>query len=72
MNKKPNFIFYENEECTLYSGYCIRFNGDFQKLLKQLNSDEMQKFVEISSRDFRGGWKAYNKRVIENFIIEKI
>ncbi|MBI4722964.1 MAG: N-6 DNA methylase [Candidatus Stahlbacteria bacterium] len=70
MNNKPNFVFYENEECTFYSGYCIKFNDDFQKLLKQLNSVRMQKFVEISSRDFRGGWKAYNKRVIENFIID--
>jgi len=70
MNQTPKFIIYENEECTFYSGYCIKYDGDYQKLLKQLNSNEMQKFVEISSRDFRGGWKAYNKKVIENYIID--
>lgn len=69
MNRKPNFILYENEECTLYSGYCIKYNGDFDKLLTQLNSKEMEEFVEMSSRDFRGGWKAYNKKVIEEFVI---
>jgi len=31
----------------------------------------MQRFVEISSRDFRGGWKAYNKKVIEEFILDE-
>ena len=70
MNKKPNFILYENEECTFYSGYCIKYSGDYNFLLKQLNSERMQKFIEISSRDFRGGWKAYNKKIIEEFIIE--
>ena len=69
MNIKPNFILYENEECTFYSGYCIKYNGDYNKLLKQLNSEEMEKFISVSSRDFRGGWKAYNKKIIEDFII---
>ncbi len=69
MNIKPNFILYENEECTFYSGYCIKYDGDYYKLLKQLNSEVMEKFISISSRDFRGGWKAYNKKVIEDFII---
>lgn len=69
MNIKPNFIFYENEECIFYSGYCIKYNGNHSKLLKQLNSEEMEKFISISTRDFRGGWKAYNKKAIEDFII---
>jgi len=69
MNKKPNFIYYENEECTFYSGYCIKYKGDYYSLLDKLNSDEMQRFVQMSSRDFRGGWKAYNKKVIEEFVI---
>jgi methylase of polypeptide subunit release factors len=70
MNHRPNFILYENEECTFYSGYCIKYNGDYERLLEQLNSEAMKKFIEISSRDFRGGWKAYNKKVVENFIVE--
>jgi type I restriction-modification system DNA methylase subunit len=67
MNNKPNFIYYSNPECTFYSGYCIKFNGDILQLIPQLNSDKMEQFVSMSSRDFRGGWKAYNKKIIENF-----
>lgn len=70
MNKTPNFILYENEESTLYSGYYIKYSGDNNYLLQRLNSDKMQKFIEMSSRDFRGGWKAYNKKIIEEFVID--
>lgn len=70
MNHRPNFVLYENEDCTFYSGYCIKFNGDSEWLLEQLNSERMQRFIEVSSRDFRGGWKAYNKKAVENFIVE--
>ena len=71
MNEKPNFVFYSNPECTFYSGYCIKkINGfSIEKLMLQLNSDRMDKFVSMSSRDFRGGWKAYNKKIVENFEI---
>jgi adenine-specific DNA-methyltransferase len=70
MNARPNFIYYENEDCTFYSGYCIKYSGEIETLLPQLNSDRMKNFVGTSSRDFRGGWKAYNKKVIENFEVE--
>jgi hypothetical protein len=30
----------------------------------------MENFVSTSSRDFRGGWKAYNKKIIENFEVQ--
>jgi hypothetical protein len=30
----------------------------------------MQQFMAVSSRDFRGGWKAYNKKIVEKFEIE--
>ncbi|MCS6794796.1 MAG: N-6 DNA methylase [Raineya sp.] len=69
MNKKPNFILVENEEATFYSGYCIKYEGDYEFLLKQLNSDRFAEFIAASSRDFRNGWKAYNKKVVEEFII---
>ena len=69
MNDKPNFVHYSNPECTFYSGYCIKkINGfSVEKLMAQLNSERMDKFVSMSSRDFRGGWKAYNKKIVENF-----
>lgn len=69
MNVKPNFVLYENEECTFYSGYCIKYDGDFEWLLKALNSQRLADFIAVSSRDFRGGWKAYNKKILEQFTV---
>ncbi len=69
MNKKPNFIYHKNKEATFYSGYCIKYKGDYKKLLSQLNSERMEEFIRISARDFRGGWKAYNKKIVQEFII---
>jgi len=69
INNKPKFILYENDDCLVYSGYFIKYNGDLQWLLERLNSPEMEHFISVSSRNFRDGWKAYNKKVIENFII---
>jgi len=65
-----NFILSENTESTFYSGYCIKYNGDYQNLLKKLNSIEMEDYIKISARDFRGGWKAYNKKIVQEFLIE--
>jgi len=71
MNCRPNFVLYKNPETTFYSGYCIKHNGiPAETLILQLNSERMHKYVSMSSRDFRGGWKAYNKKVIENFEVE--
>lgn len=69
MNREPNFILYENPEVTVYSGYFIKYDGDYQMLLEQLNSQRMADFVAVAGRDFQGGYKGYNKKVIENFII---
>jgi adenine-specific DNA-methyltransferase len=69
MNREPNFILYENPDVTVYSGYFIKYDGDYQKLLEQLNSQRMADFVAIAGRDFQGGYKGYNKKVIENFIV---
>ncbi len=71
MNREPNFILHEQEDATFYSGYCIKFDGDALWLLNQLNSRRMADFIAVSGRDFRGGWKAYNKKVVEEFPIEE-
>ncbi len=71
MNNKPNFVLFENKECTFYSGYCIKYKGDFEFLLSELNSQRMADYMQVSSRDFRGGWKAYNKQALEEFTITK-
>ncbi|MEG0162324.1 MAG: hypothetical protein RR652_00145, partial [Mucinivorans sp.] len=70
MNLKPKFIYYENEDCTFYSGYCIKYADNIEELLPQLNSDRMEDFIAVSSRDYRGGWKAYNKKVVANYLVE--
>jgi len=69
MNRKPRFILYENEKCLVYSGYFIKYDGDLQWLLDRLNSTEMEHFITCSSRNFRNGWRAYNKKVLEDFIV---
>lgn len=71
MNNKPNFILIENKECTFYSGYCIKYKGDYDFLLEQLNSQRLADFIAVSSRDFRGGWKAYNKKALEEFTVKQ-
>ncbi|MDR0303985.1 MAG: hypothetical protein LBH98_04325 [Chitinispirillales bacterium] len=69
MNKEPNFIYYPNPDCTFYSGYSIKYDGNLKDLLPKLNSEKMADFISASSRDFRDGWKAYNKKIIEEFEI---
>ncbi|MEO6283452.1 MAG: N-6 DNA methylase [Dyadobacter sp.] len=72
MNLAPNFVLYENPVVTVYSGYFIKYDGDYQALLTQLNSQRMADFIAIAGRDFQGGYKGYNKKAIENFIITDI
>jgi adenine-specific DNA-methyltransferase len=69
MNLYPNFVLYENPEATMYSGYFIKYDGDYDALLEQLNSQRMADFIAVSGRDFQGGYKGYNKKVVENFIV---
>ncbi|MCE7039413.1 class I SAM-dependent DNA methyltransferase [Dyadobacter sp. CY312] len=69
MNKFPNFILSENPDCTVYSGYFLKYDGDYNFLLNQLNSPRMADFINVAGRDFQGGYKGYNKKVVENFII---
>jgi len=70
--KVPNFIYVAEPKFTFYSGYCIKLNTDiisYEELLQQLNSERMHNFVLSRSRSFRDGWKAYSKKVLEDFEI---
>lgn len=67
MNKTPNFILHENPEATLYSGYFLTYEGSYDKLLPLLNSSAMADYMAVAGRDFRGGWKGYSKKIVENF-----
>lgn len=69
MNLSPNFVLYEDPEVLVYSGYFIKYEGDYKALLAQLNSTRMAEFIAVAGRDFQGGYKGYNKKVIENFIV---
>jgi adenine-specific DNA-methyltransferase len=72
INNYPNFILYDNPDCTVYSGYFLKFSGDYEALLQQLNSQRMADFIAVAGRDFQGGYKGYNKKVVENFIVEDL
>jgi hypothetical protein len=30
----------------------------------------MKEYIQVTARDFRGGWKAYNKKIVQEFMIE--
>ncbi len=70
MNKAPKFILHKNEEATIYSGYFIKYDGDYEKLVTQLNSTAMADYMAVAGRDFRGGWKGYTKKIVANFRLD--
>ncbi len=69
INKAPNFIYLSDHESTLYSGYFIKCKRNISKLLDQLNSERMRDYIESCGRDFQGGYKGYNKKILEKFMI---
>jgi adenine-specific DNA-methyltransferase len=70
INKNPNFIKCNHKDAIFYSGYAIKYKGDYDKLLSVLNSVKMKQFVDESARDFRSGWKSYNKSIIQHFPVD--
>lgn len=67
ISDRPRFVLSKLADCTIYSGYFIKYDGDYEKLLSQLNSARMEEYIRLHSRPFRGGWRAFSKRVIERF-----
>jgi len=67
IGNKPNFIVWKKPEYTFYSGYCIKYNGDLNKLVKQLNSEDMDFYIKHTSRAYRNGYRSYSKSFIYNF-----
>jgi len=72
MNLKPNFVVWEKEEYTFYAGYCIKFEGDMNWLVKQLNSSDMEFYINHISRKYQNNYKSFAKSFIEKFSIENI
>ena len=67
INLKPNFIVWEKEEYTFYAGYCIKFDGDLELLAKQLNSPDMEFYINHVSRNYQNNYKSFAKSFIERF-----
>ena len=69
MNLKPNFQKCPSPKYLYYSGYAVKpIKGvSISALLEELNSKEMERFIQLMSRPFRGGWFSYAKSVIESF-----
>lgn len=70
INKYPNFLSAEDDETIYYSGYSIKYDGDLNKLLNQLNSPQMEEYINNTSKNYRGGYKSYAKSFIKNFAID--
>ena len=71
MNKSPNFQLIENPDCLFYSGYAIKPKNwvNTSILLEEINSEDMRRFIQLTSKPFRNGWYSYAKSIIENFPI---
>ncbi len=67
LNKKPNFIVWEKEDYTFYAGYCIKYDGDLYELAKELNSSDMEFYINHVSRSYQNNYKSYSKIFIKNF-----
>ncbi|WP_292461264.1 Eco57I restriction-modification methylase domain-containing protein [Methanothermococcus sp.] len=67
LNKKPNFIVWEKEDYTFYAGYCIKYDGDLHELAKELNSSDMEFYINHVSRSYQNNYKSYSKTFIKNF-----
>jgi len=72
INLKPNFIVWSKKEYTFYAGYCIKFNGDLNWLAKQLNSSDMEFYINHISRDYQNNYKSFAKSFIEKFSIKNV
>lgn len=67
LNKKPNFIVWEKEDYTFYAGYCIKYDGDLYELAKELNSSDMEFYINHVSRCYQNNYRSYSKTFIKNF-----
>ena len=71
MNLRPNFIVWEKNEYTFYAGYCIKYDGALDWLAAQLNSAEMEFYINLVSRRYQSNYKSFAKSFIENFYIPR-
>jgi len=72
MNQKPNFIVCDDSNYTFYAGYAIFSEGNLEDLAAQLNSDDMEFFINNTSKPYSGGYRSYSKSFIKEFGVEKL
>ena len=72
MNIKPNFQLCKDKDSLFYSGYGIKPSSwvDLDKLVKELNSERMESYIDLVSKPFRHGWRSYAKSFIQDFPID--
>lgn len=72
MNIQPNFQLCQDEDSLFYSGYGIKPASwvSSKKLLKELNSDRMEHYIDFVSKPFRHGWRSYAKSFIQYFPLD--
>lgn len=70
ITKSPNFIHIQDTTTTFYSGYAIKYQGDYHQLLDRLNSSRMGTYIQATCRDLRNGYKGINKKIIQEFRLE--
>jgi adenine-specific DNA-methyltransferase len=54
MNLAPNFILYENPDVTVYSGYFIKYDGDYQALIDPVKLQTNGRFYRHCRPGFPG------------------
>ena len=72
INLKPKFMVWEKEEYTFYAGYCVKFDGDLKLLVRQLNSKDMEFYINYVSRNYQNNYKSFAKSFIEKFGINDL
>jgi len=71
MIKEPKFDLCENEHMVYFSGYAM-FGENLKKIKEALESEDFKRYIHITSKDFKSGWKACSKYLIENFSISSL
>lgn len=68
MMKDPKFTLCEDENLLYFSGYAM-FGEHLDIIKKALETDLFKKYMMLTSKNFKSGWKACSKYLIENFSI---
>jgi adenine-specific DNA-methyltransferase len=74
MNLKPNFIYWDKIEYTFYAGYCVKSNNEqiLKLLLTELNSKDMEFYINYTSRSYQSNYKSYSKTFLKKFSIDNL